>query len=223
MGAVVQGGGGPGAEGAVGAGLVGHAQLLLEVDLQHGGAVAGDLGGKNIFFVPLVKNVTISWRADQYFGTSGTPITLVDGVADFGTMVEVKDVQDHKQGPDGKWYTLESIDGNPLTIDVDAEASSEATKNVLDVGGHGVGDGRRPAGEGVAGLVLGSGVGHEAKGSFESDTELPRWINLVDGLKPVTKATVVPGSDGISLIPSRNWAFDVWDKDPNEARSRSSY
>ena len=61
-GAVVQGGGGPGVEGAVGAGLVGHAQLLLEVDLQHGGAVAGDLGGKNIFFVPLVKNVTISVR-----------------------------------------------------------------------------------------------------------------------------------------------------------------
>ena len=158
---------------------------------------------------------TYAWRADQYFGTSGTPITLVDGVADFGTTVEVKDVQVHKQGPDGKWYTLESIDGNPLTIDVDAEASLEATKNVVRIYYYldDNQDNIRDEFQARINYV----TEDEAKGSVESDTELPRWINLVDGLKPVTKATVVPGVDGISLIPSRNWAFDVWDKDPNEA------
>ena len=156
-----------------------------------------------------------AWRADQYFGTSDSPVTLVDGVADFGTTVEVKDVQDHKQGPDGKWYSLESIDGNPLTIDVDAEASPEATKNVVRIYYYldDNQDNIRDEFQARINYV----TEDEAKGSVESDTELPRWINLFDGLKPVTKATVVPGSDGISLIPSRNWAFDVWDKDPNEA------
>ena len=127
----------------------------------------------------------------------------------------MKDVQVHKQGPDGKWYTLESIDGNPLTIDVDAEASLEATKNVVRIYYYldDNQDNIRDEFQARINYV----TEDEAKGSVESDTELPRWINLVDGLKPVTKATVVPGVDGISLIPSRNWAFDVWDKDPNEA------
>ena len=167
----------------------------------------------SVFKVKYVKD-EYAYRVDRVFG-DGTPVPLSGGMAKYGQIISVSNIERHALGLDGKYYTLQQLVGNPLTIDVDAKNPKDATVNVirayyyLDNNQDDIPDEYQ--------ITVRYQTEDSAKGVVSENGDFEKTVTLRDDVKYLNTAVIVPGTDGVDLEAEPGWAFDSWNVNPNAA------